>query len=217
MSKKQIDVSGLSIRDIIELDPSHIKGLDSRSLARMTSRLVSAYNKRAVRLEKSGLAMSSPAYRALQESGQTRLSVKGQDRNALTTTLAQAKRLLTERSTFSVAGTRRLQRETAKRIGHEFQSPEEARRYWEAVDKLKELDKGNDKRTSTDVQREVADMMFGEGMSVDDILAHYGAVIEEETPDIQEETEELFDENPFDYLSEAGDRGEVIDIWGDEF
>ena len=190
-NKIDVDVSGLSWQDVIELDPMHIRGISTKSLAKMTSRLVSAYNKRAKRLEKSGLAEASPAYRGLMERGQTRLSVKGQNFNELMHTFGEAKRLLTERSTFSVAGTRQLMQGITERIGHEFSSKDEARRYWEAMDKLKESNIGNDKRTSTDTQREVADMMFNEGMSVDDVLEHYGVVMEAETPDIDIETDEM--------------------------
>lgn len=190
-TKIDFDVSGLSWQDVIEADPMHIKGISQKSLARATSRLVSAYNKRAKRLEKSGLAESSPAYRGLLEEGKTRLSVKGKSYNELMSTYADAKRLLTERSTFSVAGTRKLINETAKRLGHEFSTKDEGKRFWEAMDKLKEKDIGADKRTSTDVQREVADMMFDEGKSIDEVLEHYGVVIENATPDIQEETDIL--------------------------
>lgn len=193
MAKKKIDfdVGGLSWQEVIQADPLHIKGISQKSLARATSRLVSAYNKRAKRLEQSGLAESSPAYRGLLEEGKTRLSVKGKSYNELMSTYADAKRLLTERSTFSVAGTRKLIKKTADRLGYEFSSREEAKRFWEAMDKLKEKDIGADKRTSTDTQREVAEMMIDEGKSVDDVLAHYGVVIEEATPDIQEETDFL--------------------------
>lgn len=191
-SKIDIDPTGMTWQDVIKLDPTHVKNLSQRSLAKLTSRLVSAYNKRAKRLERSGLAEASPSYRGLQEAGKTRLSVKGKSYAELFSTYADAKRLLTERSTFSVAGTKKLMRDTSERIGHDFSSKEEARRFWEAIDKLKEKDIGNDKRTSTDIQREVADMMFNEDASIDDILDHYGVIMESQVPDFDEETGEIF-------------------------
>lgn len=194
MAKKfDLDVTGLSWQDIVNLDPTHMKGISQKSFARATSRLVSAYNKRARRLEYSGMAESSPAYRGLQEQGKTRLSVKGKSWNELMSTYADAKRLLTERSTFSVGGTKKLISQTAERIGHEFGSRDEAKRYWEAIDKLKEIGVGTDKRTSTDVQREVASMMFGENESLEDILQYYEVIEEENAPNAFEENEELFD------------------------
>ena len=85
-----------------------------------------------------------------------------------------------------------MQRNLSSRLGYEFQSRDESKRFWEAVDKLKEKGVGTDKRTSSDVQREVADMMFNEGSSIDDVLEHYGIVMESQTPDLDMETGEIF-------------------------
>lgn len=191
-TKQNIDPSGLSWQDVIELDPTHIRGISQKSLAKLTSRLVSAYNKRAKRLEQSGLAEASPAYRGLMKEGKTRLSVKGKSYNDLMSTYADAKRLLTERKTFSIGGTKELIEKTAERIGHKFENQNESHQFWEAIDKLKEKNIGNDKRTSTDVQREVSDMMFNESASVDDVLEYYGVVVEAETPSAEQETENIY-------------------------
>lgn len=192
-NKIDVDPTGLSWQDIITLDPTHIRGISEKSLAKLTSRLVSAYNKRAKRLEQSGFSESSPAYRGLQAVGKTRLTVKGKNFNDLMSTYADAKRLLTERSTFSVKGTKDLIDKTAERIGYRFSSKEESKRYWEAIDKLKERDIGNDGRTSTDIQREVADKMFNEDATLDDILNYYGVVMESSVPNALEETDYMFD------------------------
>ena len=161
-----IDPKSKTISEIIEMDLGHMKGLSQSSLARLTSRLVSAYNKRAKRLEQSGMAQYSPAYQGIAKENKTRLSVKGKTWNELIKTLSDAKRFLSERVTSSVTGAKKVRREMEKRIGHSFRSHEESQRYWEAVDKLKEKGFGTDKRTSTDIQREVADMMLDDGKSV---------------------------------------------------
>ena len=195
MSKRKrfdFDPTGKSWEEIIEADPTHMKGISQKSFAKAVSRLVSAYNKRAKRLEQSGLAMQSPAYRGIAGAGKTRLSVKGKSFQELMSTYAYAKRFLTERTTSSVKGTRALKKATEERLGYEFKSREESYRFWEAVDKLREMNIGNDQRTSTDIQREVADLMFNEGMSIDDVLDHYGIAIEADTPDFYVETGEIF-------------------------
>lgn len=184
-----IDPKSKTISEIIEMDLGHMKGLSQSSLARLTSRLVSAYNKRAKRLEQSGMAQYSPAYQGIARENKTRLSVKGKTWNELIKTLSDAKRFLSERVTSSVTGAKKVRKEMEKRIGHSFRSHEEAQRYWEAIDKLKEKGFGTDKRTSTDIQREVADMMLDDGKSVDDVLRHYGVMIESEAPDSMEETD----------------------------
>ena len=187
-----IDPTNLSIQDIIEMDIGHMKGLSVSSLARLTSRLVSAYNKRAKRLEQSGVSEYSPAYQGIAKAGKTRLSVKGKRWNELISTLADAKRFLSERKTSTVRGAKQVKRELEQRLGHPITSKEQAQAYWEAIDKLKEKGIGVDKRTSTDIQREVADMMLDEGKSVDDVLRHYGVIIEANAGDSMEETESLF-------------------------
>lgn len=199
MSKKGLkrkidfDVTGKDWRAVVEADPTHIRGLSQKAFAKATSRLVSAYNKRMKRLEQAGMDIYSPAYRSAKEQGKERLSVKGKSYNDLMKTYADAKRFLTERKTSSLAGTRSLKKKITERIGHEFKDENESKRYWEAIDKLKEKDKGKDPRTSTDVQREVADKMFNEGKSVDEILEYYDIIIEAETPNIDVETGEIYD------------------------
>lgn len=212
-NKVEFDVTGLSWQDVIKADPMHIKGISQKSLARATSRLVSAYNKRAKRLEQSGLAMKSPSYRGLVNEGKTRLSVKGKSYNELMSVYADAKRLLTERKTFSIAGTRNLIKDTEERIGFKFKNEGDSTKFWEAMDKLKEKGIGGDKRTSSDTQREVADLMFTDGMSVDDVLQYYGVAIENATPDLQDETEMMMGFG--DEVDEDGEDGE-LDIFDDD-
>ena len=57
--KPTFDVTGMSIKDISNLGYENIKSLGEKDLARITSRLVSASNKRIRRFEKAGL--TSPA------------------------------------------------------------------------------------------------------------------------------------------------------------
>lgn len=191
--KLNLDPSGLTWQEVIELDPVHIKGLSDKSLAKLTSRLVSTYNKRAKRLEQSGLAEASPSYRGLEKIGKTRLSVKGKTRNELVSTYADAKRLLTERSTFSVKGTKEMLAETEERLGHRFDSREQANEFWDVIDKLQEKGIGLKKGESSDIQKQVADMMVDQGMSADEVLAHFKVVAESFTPNIQFETISIFE------------------------
>ena len=68
MAKKKgtIDVTGLSIGDIMNIDIETFNKLGESDLRRITSRLVSASNKRIRALEKKGI--TSPAYRSLGTS-----------------------------------------------------------------------------------------------------------------------------------------------------
>ena len=58
-----IDVTGLSIRDIMNIDLDTFNSLNERELRAITSRLVSASNKRIRRLQEHGI--SSPALQSL--------------------------------------------------------------------------------------------------------------------------------------------------------
>ena len=69
---KTIDVSGMSISDIINIDLETFNKMGEKDLRAVTSRLVSASNKRIRRFENKGII--SPAYRSLGTD--TRFSTK---------------------------------------------------------------------------------------------------------------------------------------------
>ena len=69
---KNINVSGMSISDIMNIDIETFNKMNERELRAVTSRLISASNKRIRRLEKYGI--KSPAYRSLGTD--TRFSTK---------------------------------------------------------------------------------------------------------------------------------------------
>ena len=73
-----MDIKGLSIDDIIDMDWRDINKLSNAELKQLSSRLNSASNKRLRRLESSGLSEWSPAYQHVQRSGGD-FSVKGKE------------------------------------------------------------------------------------------------------------------------------------------
>ena len=73
-----MNVKGLSIQDIIDMDWRDINKLNERELRELSMRLNSAANKRLRRLEKSGMDEWSPAYSHIKKSGGD-FSVKGKD------------------------------------------------------------------------------------------------------------------------------------------
>ena len=89
-----MNIKGLSIKDIINMDFEDVQKLTRKELASLTSRLVSASNKRIRRLEKSELS-ESPALRSLKSrTGNIRLSVKGKSQGQLQKTFTEAKHFL---------------------------------------------------------------------------------------------------------------------------
>ena len=87
-------LEGLSIKDISNLDWSDVQKLTRKELASLTSRLVSATNKRLARLEKSELG-ESPAFRSFKvRTGLDKLSVKGKSHGQLQRVFTEAKHFL---------------------------------------------------------------------------------------------------------------------------
>lgn len=94
---KTIDVTGLSINDIMDIDIDTFNKLGERDLRAITSRLVSASNKRIRAMEKRGI--QSPAIRSLGSDGtfSTKLSPnisKSQRVNKLRSEFSRARNFL---------------------------------------------------------------------------------------------------------------------------
>ena len=107
-----IDVTGMSIKDIMNIDIDRFNSLNERELKQITSRLVSASNKRIRNLEKRGI--TSPAYKSL--GTKTRFSVKldksidvSQRVNKLRQEFSSARSFLTKK-TSSIRGYERYQK-----------------------------------------------------------------------------------------------------------
>ena len=75
-----MNVKGLSIQDILNMDWDTLNKLDTKELKQLTSRLVSASNKRIRRLEKAPYGTESYAYRSVEKRGRM-FSVRGKNIN----------------------------------------------------------------------------------------------------------------------------------------
>lgn len=94
-----MNLKGLSIKDILTLDRTELLKLSRSDLAKLTSRLVSAANKRVRRLKANPLSKYSPALKRAMEGG--RFSVSKKDVNRLRTEFGRVSRFLSSRtSTF---------------------------------------------------------------------------------------------------------------------
>lgn len=76
----KIDVTGLSVTDLINMPTSEFRGVSTANVKKVTSRLVSAMNKRIKRLGKSEIGQLSPTYQSYQKRG--KYSVKGLTRES---------------------------------------------------------------------------------------------------------------------------------------
>lgn len=104
----EIDVTGFSINDIVNMDYDFIRQLSRRELAKLTSRLVSATNKRIRRLQKSEIGSHSFAlHNLLRRTGGEQLSVKGKTQGQVQNVFSIAKNFLTSK-TSTVRGFKRV-------------------------------------------------------------------------------------------------------------
>lgn len=102
----------MTINDIMRLKPSQIP-TDRDELAKITSQLASAANKRLRRLEAADLT-NTPAYSYTRKSGGD-FSVKGKDLAALQLEFQRAKGFLSpQRKTSTVRGARKVEKDVSK-------------------------------------------------------------------------------------------------------
>ena len=97
--KVEIDVTGFSIQDIVDMDYEFIRSLSRSQLSKLTSRLVSATNKRIRSLKKSELGSHSYALQnLLRRTGGEQLSVKGKSQGQIQNIFSIAKNFLTSKT-----------------------------------------------------------------------------------------------------------------------
>lgn len=153
---KKFDVTGLSIKDVAKLDKNIIDKLSKSDLSRVTSRLVSAMNKRIRYLGKSEIGRLSPTYQAYERrksSGSGRdgfYSVKGKDTQQLKDLYKQLSKSLTRTTTLesgeeieltTTRGWKKHRQEVLDQLGTDFGGDlETEKKFWELYRKFQEGD-----------------------------------------------------------------------------
>lgn len=133
-----INVSGMKISDILNMDLEKFNAMDAADLKAVTNRLVSAANKRIRRIEASGTP--SPAYRSVMKSGGV-FSTQGKDLNALRAEYVRLKKFY-EMKTSSVRGAKKAQKENLEALRKKGvnATQEQADEMFRLYERLKELD-----------------------------------------------------------------------------
>lgn len=111
----RINLSGLSIDQLVNIGATELKGYDRDNLARIVTKLDSAANKRLVRLEKAGY--NTPAMRSSKMSRGDRFSVKGKNLKELRSQYIQVSNFL-KSETSTVKGYKKF----LKRIKKSFEN-----------------------------------------------------------------------------------------------
>ena len=144
-NKQSFDVSGWSIEDIAKIDISDLALMSTSNIKKITSRLVSAYNKRLARLERSELGRMSPTYQHAKKNkfvveqtaeytriGETfeRYSVKGLDAKSVVNlfqTLTQKLNL----ETSTLKGFKAYRKRLYNKLGVKFNDINTERKFWD--------------------------------------------------------------------------------------
>lgn len=114
---KNYDVTGLSIKDIMDIDLDKFNKLSERELKQITSRLVSAANKRIRAFEKKDI--SSPAVRSLGVNNRFSVKLTGIDKTQRVNTIkhefARARRFLIAK-TSTMKGYKQYQKDVKEEV-----------------------------------------------------------------------------------------------------
>lgn len=197
MSKRKeskINVTGLSVKEILSMDVNKLSESDMR---KVTTRLVSAANKRLRRLAAKEEGKTSPAFRNAQRSGKP-FSAAGKDRNQLYAELARMRDFMRDK-TSSLSGWKKVRKAGVERLGErlgEKVSEDEAKRFWDLVGKAQEMGGIAVVPNSEELQSLVYDSMTENADDEDAILD-----LQEKLDDLYESIEE---EAPFDDDDDGG-------------
>lgn len=187
-------VDGMSIQDIMNMNPVELSRLSTRELKQVTSRLISSANKRIRRLGKSDIGQSSPAYIQAQKEFGGHFSLKSENiegaspkqvHNRVLELHAQVRDYLSKK-TSSVSGWKDVRKDVNERLTGKssemaLNTKYKEKRFWKAYRKLEEQSQGgilnsksnpNSKRNSDRIQKMLYNRIKDKGWNrnFDDII-----------------------------------------------
>lgn len=187
-------VDGMSITDIMNMNPVELSRLSTKDLKQVTSRLISSANKRIRRLAKSDIGQSSPAYIQAQKEFGGHFSLKSENikgaspkqiHNRVLELHAQVRDYLSKK-TSSVTGWKDVRKDVNERLTGKsselaLNTKYKEKRFWKAYRKLEEQSQGgilnsksnpNSKRNSDRIQKMLYNRIKEKGWNrnFDDII-----------------------------------------------
>lgn len=138
--KAEVNVTGLSINEILQKDAEWMLNLSKKDLAKITGRLVSAGNKRLRRIEELNLPSQSinPAYNMVMESGGY-FSTKGKNLNQLRSEFARITNFMSLK-TATKRGAKKYNEEVLSILNTDNMSKEQIKQAFDLLHRLKEVD-----------------------------------------------------------------------------
>lgn len=197
---ENMNVKGLKISDIMNMDWDTLNKLNKEDLKSITSRLVSASNKRIKRLAQTPRGKSSFAYQSVEERGR-KFSVRGMDTNQLKNEFSRAKRFLNMK-TSTVRGWKeyRSQMETRTHGATSGESVNWSERtwskYWKVYRRFSETHGGTYKKGDSDrIQQMLTEIM--ESNDKRRSADTFQRMIEDEYESMYEENQEDYDTDDY--------------------
>ena len=198
---KTIEVTGLTVEDILNMDVNTLGEKDLRAVA---TRLVSASNKRIRRLAKASGGKFSPAYAKIENMGRV-FSVKGKDISALRAEMSLMRSFM-KLKTSTVKGWNKVRKYISQRFGGKI-TDTQMNEFWTLYRKLEESMGGS--IGSIFDSDKVQKMLYAEmsiGGSEDDIIERMIQRMDEEYDRIMQQEDEE------DEINKTG--GDVFDFKG---
>lgn len=199
-----MNVKGLSIKDITTMSWDDINKLNTKEMKQLTSRLVSASNKRIRALEKTKMGKLSYAYQMIEERGR-KFSVKGKNLSQLKSEFSDATRFLNAK-TSTVKGWKKVRTQMEERISDATNKESlnwgtgTWKKYWKVYRKFEEKYGGTFKKGDSDRMQKFITEVFSDSdkrRSADffqqQVDAKYTEMYEEPDEDI-DETDEYEDD-----------------------
>ena len=199
-----MNVKGLSIQDIMSMDWNDLNKLSAKEMKQVTSRLVSAANKRIRRLQKTKLGTSSLAYQTVEKRGRN-FSVRGKNVNQVRNEFKNVRGFLNMK-TSTVSGWKDDQKDVATRmksstgIDVSKWSGDLQSKMWKVYRKFEESYGGTFRKGDSDrIQKMLIEMLDDtETMSEDELISSledkYTDLYEEEQmDDILPDDDDYFD------------------------
>lgn len=196
-----MNVKGLKVEDILNMDWDSLNRLSNKEIKQLTSRLVSASNKRIRRLEQSATGESSFAYQTVKERGRL-FSVKGKNTNQVKQEFKLAKQFL-QYKTSTVTGWNKYRKKMEQRVsgatGGESQewSGKTWNKFWKVYRRFEEEYGGTFKKGDSERIQQMLHEIFSredKRHSVD----YYADILEDKYEEMYEE--DIEDEDIDDYF-----------------
>lgn len=149
-----MNVKGLKLDNILNMDWEQLNSLSESEMKQITSRLVSASNKRIGRLEKTTFGTSSFAYQTIESRGK-KFSVRGKNLNQVKQEFKLAKQFL-QYKTSTVSGWKKYRTKMEQRVSGETYGESQQwsistwKKFWKVYRRFEEVNGGTFKKGDSD-------------------------------------------------------------------